>query len=64
MATFEILHSDAPYYTIRVSFSDLEYEQLITSNKKGAELASQLQGYADEMEEAVIPLTSIEKKEL
>lgn len=50
MATFEIVASAAPYYTVTVRFGEQEFTQQITSTKTGKALTTQLQAYADEYE--------------
>lgn len=50
MATFTILETSAPYYTISVEFLDNSFNQIIISNNTGDELTTQLQSYADEYE--------------
>jgi hypothetical protein len=50
VATFQLLSSSVPYYTVRVSFGILEFEQLLISLKEGEELSTQFQQYADTYE--------------
>lgn len=61
MATVEILdQSDAgggaQYITVRVTFPDHEFVQLLISAQVGAALTTQLQTYADEYEAAWLAL--------
>jgi hypothetical protein len=48
MAEFELAASQPPYYTVRVFFDGLCFEQQILSEKKGKALQAQLQAYADD----------------
>lgn len=47
MATYTILSSSAPYYTVRIEFDEHEFDQQIFSAKTGAALNTMLQAYAD-----------------
>jgi hypothetical protein len=42
----------APYYEIEVAFNGLNFPQLITTQETGVALGAQLQGYADDYEQA------------
>lgn len=50
MATYTILSAAAPYYTVRVEFGAYWFDQALVSEKTGAKLIAQLQGYADQYE--------------
>jgi hypothetical protein len=52
MATFEIVTKSAPYYTVRVSFKNQQFDQQVVSAKTGKALTTELQAYADEYERA------------
>ena len=54
MATFEIISTNNPYYTVKVSFGTHEFVQVIVSDKTGAALQNQLQAYADDYEEQYV----------
>ena len=51
MATVATLYAGPPYYGVRVAFADQQFDQLLISDKTGAELDAQLQAYADEYEQ-------------
>ena len=50
MAEFAILASNAPYYTVSVSFGDQEFKQDVVSTLTGNKLNDHLQEYADDYE--------------
>lgn len=50
MATVKVTQSAPPYYTLRVEFDGLTFDQTIVSDKTGAELLEQVQAYADDYE--------------
>ena len=51
MATFSLVNSSAPYYTIIVYFQDQEFQQTIVSDKTGSALEAQFAAYADQYEQ-------------
>jgi hypothetical protein len=68
VAAVEILdQSDAgggaQYITVRVTFPDHEFVQLLISVQVGAALTAQLQAYADEYEAAWLALPPVEPEE-
>lgn len=51
MATYKVLSSSAPYYTILVQFDDQEFTQTIVSAKTGAALNKQIEEYVVDYEQ-------------
>jgi hypothetical protein len=50
MAAYEIVSRQDPYFTVRVLFAELVFEQLLVSIKTGAALDASLKSYADAYE--------------